>query len=130
MSRADLVIAAVVLASILLLFLEVERNRSQFSSPEAIRKGEELLISNLTPAQRRDFEKSGYFDVVGSSTRTNYRIRKGRFRNVFEIKTRRKRGLCFAPTGDLVAGDCMLAQKIALENFEDEVLRTANFFDA
>ena len=130
MSRADLIAAAFILASILLLFLEVERHRLYFPSPEAVRKGEELLILNLTPAQRQDFEKFGYFNVVGSATGTTYRIRKGCFRNVFEINTRQERGLCFAPTGDLVTGDCMLTQKIALENYEEDVLRTANFFNA
>jgi hypothetical protein len=34
-------------------------------------------------------------------------------------------GKCFLPEGDLVAGDCMLAQKIALENRESAVLKVA-----
>jgi hypothetical protein len=33
---------------------------------------------------------------------------------------------CFAPHGDLVVGDVMLAQKIALETMELEALRKAN----
>jgi hypothetical protein len=36
---------------------------------------------------------------------------------------------CFAPEGpegELAAGDCMLAQKIALETFETKVLAIAN----
>jgi hypothetical protein len=34
-------------------------------------------------------------------------------------------GKCFLPEGGLVAGDCMLAQKIALENCEAAALRVA-----
>jgi hypothetical protein len=33
---------------------------------------------------------------------------------------------CFVPEGNLAAGDCMLAQKIALETFETKVLAIAN----
>jgi hypothetical protein len=33
---------------------------------------------------------------------------------------------CFAPEGELAAGDCMLAQKIALEMFETKVLAIGN----
>jgi hypothetical protein len=33
---------------------------------------------------------------------------------------------CFLPEGNLVAGDCMLAQKIALETFESRALAIAN----
>jgi hypothetical protein len=35
-------------------------------------------------------------------------------------------GWCFVPEGELAAGDCMLAQKIALETFETKVLAIAN----
>lgn len=35
-------------------------------------------------------------------------------------------GLCFLPVGGLVEGDCMLAQKNALELFEEEALKVAN----
>jgi hypothetical protein len=33
---------------------------------------------------------------------------------------------CFVPQGELAAGDCMLAQKIALETFETKVLAIAH----
>jgi hypothetical protein len=33
---------------------------------------------------------------------------------------------CFVPEGNLAAGDCMLAQKIAQETFETKVLAIAN----
>jgi hypothetical protein len=33
---------------------------------------------------------------------------------------------CFAPKGDLATGDVLLAQKIALETVEREILKIAN----
>ncbi len=41
---------------------------------------------------------------------------------------RPKAGWCFAPAGYLVAGDIMLAQKIALETDESGALAVANAF--
>ncbi len=45
-----------------------------------------------------------------------------------DAKGRRAAGWCFLPQGGLVAGDCMLAQKTALELFESEALKIANRF--
>jgi hypothetical protein len=39
-------------------------------------------------------------------------------------------GLCFSPEGLDLAGDIMLGQKIALENYEPEALEIANTFTA
>jgi hypothetical protein len=51
----------------------------------------------------------------------------GTVQNVVQIDRSGKPelGRCFMPEGNLVAGDCMLAQKIAIENCEEEVLRTS-----
>ena len=69
----------------------------------------------------------GYFDVIGSDTHRRYRIFKGRLGNVKELSENDLPdiGRCFFPEGGLVAGDCMLAQKIALENCESVALRVA-----
>lgn len=108
-----------VLASLSLgLFLFWVRTRRAES------KGLTLLLSNLTDEQRRHFQSFGYFDVTGSITGKRYRIYHGKSRNVVELG-RARPGRCFAPQGDLVAADCMLAQKIAIENYEDEVLSKA-----
>jgi hypothetical protein len=50
--------------------------------------------------------------------------------NVHEIDAagRPKIGWCFVPAGYLVAGDIMLAQKIALETNEFRALAVANSF--
>jgi hypothetical protein len=56
-----------------------------------------------------------------------YRIAFGTVQNVVQIDRsgEPELGRCFMPEGNLVAGDCMLAQKIAIENCEEEVLRTS-----
>jgi hypothetical protein len=86
-----------------------------------------LLIDNLTAKQSQQYDKFGYFDVVGSKTGKRYRICHGTSRNVNELlqHNRLGPGRCFMPRGNLVAGDCMLAQKIALENCEEEALKMA-----
>jgi hypothetical protein len=89
-------------------------------------RGLRLLVENLTEEQRRQYQTCGYFDARGSVTGRRYRINHGVSRNVIELGTDQARsGRCFAPQGQLVAGDCMLAQKIAIENYEDEVLNKA-----
>jgi hypothetical protein len=94
---------------------------------QAERKGMELLLRNLSTRQVEQYKSFGYFDVVGSDSGRRYRIFHGRFGNVREVgpNDRLNIGKCFLPDGDLVAGDCMLAQKITLENRESEALRVA-----
>jgi hypothetical protein len=97
---------------------ELYRSFASEKSPEA--KGRALLRQLLTPAQRRQFEEQGYFDVVGCVTRRRYRVQYGFVANVqeFDFEGQSGRILCFAPEGYLVPGDVMLAQKIALETDE------------
>ena len=90
-------------------------------------RGLRLMRDWLSPRQREQFDKSGYFDVVGASGR-KYRIHSVVPPNVYEIDDagRRKICLCFAPVGPLAKGDVMLAQKIALETDEQGALAAAN----
>nr|WP_271497733.1 hypothetical protein [Bradyrhizobium sp. CCBAU 11357] len=89
-----------------------------------------LLRSWLSPQQRVEFDRKGYFDVVGGDTGKRYRIRRGTSGNVNEIDEYGRRGMgwCFVPIGGLVEGDVMLAQKIALETDEARALSVANPF--
>jgi hypothetical protein len=82
----------------------------------------------LSPNQRAEFDHSGCFEVVGCDSGKRYRIYRGKALNVFEVDDagRLKVGLCFIPFGGLVAGDVMLAQKIALETNEKGALAVAN----
>ena len=87
-----------------------------------------LLKEWLSPKQRACYERFRYFDVVGSDTGTRYRIHHGTQTNIEELG---KAGhqvckWCFVPDGDLVAGDVMLAQKIALETNERGALSVAH----
>ena len=107
---------------------------SEIGTPEARERGVQLLKENLTPAQREQYEAHRHFDVKGSKSKKTYRIKHGRQMNIEELDAsgKRVRGLCFLPSsgvaGPLVAGDCMLAQKIALETDETETLKIANKF--
>jgi hypothetical protein len=101
---------------------------SQENTSEA--RGLRLLRNWLSPKQREDFDRSGYFDVVGCDSRTRYRIRFGSAMNVHELDEigNFRMGWCFVPDGSLVAGDVMLAQKIALETSEYAALSVAKRF--
>ena len=96
----------------------------------AYQRGLELLKANLTADQLNDFLTYRCFDVVGASSGTTYRIRLAGAMNVEEVDQRGRctRRLCFLPEGQLVDGDVMLAQKVALEAFEAEALAIANKF--
>jgi len=82
----------------------------------------------LSAEQREQFDKSGYFDVVGHNSGGRFRIYDQLSPNVYEIDDAgcHKIALCFAPLGGLVRGDVMLAQKIALEADEQNALAVAN----
>ena len=93
-------------------------------------RGLRLLRSWLSPTQLEQFDSLGYFDVVGGTSGKKYRIKFGICANVLELAKddTPKVGWCFVPDGCLVAGDVMLAQKIALEACECAALARANRF--
>jgi hypothetical protein len=99
---------------------------------ENIRKarGITLLREWLSPEQQAQFDAFRYFDAIGCETGKRYRIRHGAAPNVHEIDAggRPVIGWCFVPSGPLVAGDVMLAQKISLETNEGAALAVANRF--
>jgi hypothetical protein len=89
-----------------------------------------LLREWLSPAQREQFARKGYFEVVGSDSGKRYRIHAGASLNVCEIdeRGRLQGGWCFMPIGVLPIGDVMLAQKIMLETCEGQVRAVARRF--
>jgi len=114
----------VILIVAVLLWLTLAVSWASHRTAES--KGLTLLLSNLTAEQRYQYQTFGYFDALGSVTGKLYRIYQGKSRNVIELGSHRVApGRCFMPQGDLVEGDCMLAQKIAIENYEEEVLKKA-----
>jgi hypothetical protein len=94
-------------------------------------RGITLLREWLSPMQREQFDASKSFDVVGCDSGRRYRIHYGRVTNVHEIDDAGQpvTGWCFVPSGHLVTGDVMLAQKIALETNERATLAVANRFN-
>jgi len=87
-----------------------------------------LLKEWLSPKQRACYERFRYFDVLGGDTGTRYRIHHGTQTNIEELSKTGQHVCkwCFVPDGDLVAGDVMLAQKIALETNERGALSVAH----
>ena len=90
----------------------------------------ELLKEWLSPEQSAQYDAKSYFEVTGCHSGKLYRIRHGTAMNIHELDGagRPRVGWCFAPKGHLVAGDVMLAQKIALETDERGALAVANRF--
>jgi hypothetical protein len=97
------------------------------SRREAETRGNQLLMDNLSPEQRAQYVRRGYFEVIGGDTGKRYRIRRGSQLNVEEVdpKGRRVYLFCFMPEGGVPIADTMLAQKIALELFEREAIGIA-----
>src|ERR1700682_529434 len=93
-------------------------------------RGFELLKQWLSPEQFAQYEAKSYFEVTGCHSGKRYRISHGTSMNIHELDGagRPRVGWCFSPKGHLVAGDVMLAQKIALETDERRALAVANRF--
>jgi hypothetical protein len=111
-----------------LIFTILTDQRTRPPSPQAQQKAIALLRQWLSPEQAAQYNSDEHFDVIGSDTGTRYRIREGQMMNIDQLDSAGKRVCqwCFAPEGELASGDCMLAQKIALETFETKVLAIAN----
>ena len=93
-------------------------------------RGLELLKQWLSPEQFAQYDAKSYFEVIGCHSGKRYRINHGTSMNIHESDGAGHPcvGWCFAPKGYLVAGDVMLAQKIALETDERGALAVANKF--
>ena len=111
---------------------KVQALRERLKTIEDLReaRGITLLRQWLSPEQQAQFDASKSFDVVGCDSGRRFRISHGTGTNVYEIDDagRPVMGWCFVPSGHLVAGDVMLAQKIALETNERAALAVANRF--
>jgi len=101
-------------------------------SPSRIReqRGLKLLREWLSQEQLAQYDWHGYFEVIGCHTGKRYRICHGNGANIIELDDAAlpRTGWCFVPRAPLVAGDVMLAQKIALETDERGALAVANNF--
>jgi hypothetical protein len=86
-----------------------------------------LLMENLNVSQREQFREHGCFEVRGGTTGKRYSIRRATSLNVEELNESGATvaSWCFLPDGYLPIEDVMLAQKIALELYEDDALSVA-----
>ena len=93
-------------------------------------RGLKLLREWLSQEQLAQYDAYRYFEVIGCQTGKRYRIYHGNCANVIELDDAAlpRTGWCFLPSDHLVAGDVMLAQKIALETDERGALALANKF--
>ncbi len=93
-------------------------------------RGLTLLREWLSQEQLAQYDAHRYFEVIGCQTGKRYRIYHGIGANVIELDDAAlpRTGWCFVPSDHLVAGDVMLAQKIALETDESGALASANEF--
>ena len=84
----------------------------------------------LSHEQLAQFDANNYFEVIGCHSGKRYRICHGNEANIVELDDRARptTGWCFVPDEHLVAGNVMLAQKIALETDERGALEKANKF--
>lgn len=113
------------------LLTQAKLEEMQQQDAAAQKKGMKLLMDNLNPEQLAEFRRYGYFEAKGSVTGKWYRIAVGKQANVWRLDSRRgnpEQGICFTIHKTRVRGDCMLAQKIAIENFEREIYKVYNPF--
>lgn len=86
-----------------------------------------LLMSMLSEAQRQQYEKDRFFEVIGQHTRRRYRIHHGTHGNVklLDDQGREVVSYCGQPNG-VPTEDAMLAQKLQIEYDENEYVRLSN----
>lgn len=111
---------------------KVQALRERYKAFEDAREGRgiTLLREWLSPEQQAQFDASKSFDVIGCDSGKRYRILYGTATNIQELDDAGHpvMGWCFIPSGQLVAGDVVLAQKIALETNERAALAVAKQF--
>ena len=97
---------------------------------ESDARGFALLKAWLSPHQLAQYEARQAFRSHRLPQRKANRLRHGTAMNVYELDPagRPVAGWCFVPKENLVAGDVMLAQKIALETDEWTALAVAKSF--
>jgi hypothetical protein len=109
-----------------------QQDRVLTAAPKpAIDRARDLLLENLTPTQRAQFERHGFFVIEGGKSRTKYRIRSdlALVANI-EVLAENERvvyRVCAHGRPDIMPlFDHLLAQKLSLENDEETFLKIAN----
>jgi hypothetical protein len=122
----DLCLALTTGAVIVIAIMAGDRRRGTPSQAEE--RALTLLRLWLSPEQAQQHDSQKHFDVIGSDSGTRYRIRHGYMMNIEQLDSAGNKvcAWCLLPVGNLASGDCMLAQKIALETSESKALAIAN----
>ena len=107
-------------------YIPAERYETVDTS-QADRKARDLLVRKLSPEQWDEYEKQGYFTVIGSDTKAKYRIKFFMSHNVFKLNKDgdEVQSLCAGPT-NVPLGDYLLAQKMWIEMNEKHFVKKAN----
>jgi len=103
----------------------IQKARAQAREAAKIR-AEELLLITLTPEQREQYAKHGYFETEVNDRR--FRIRGHSYSgNVEELRAGKIiASYCCHLTGDQPVADHLIAQKLMIESRLEEFLRLAN----
>lgn len=93
----------------------------------ALDRSRELLLSHLTPEQRKTFEKNQWFVVEGGKTKVKYRINTNTYAgNIHVLAAGRVTHRLCVHCEDVPLHDHHLAQKLWLEHDEERILKIAN----
>lgn len=89
-------------------------------------RAEGLLRNALSPFQRKELDRRGYFHVCVGTRR--FRITRGRSGNVLEVDVRSRvlRSFCAHPIEEVPDADTMLSQKLLLDHQPEDFFRIAN----
>ena len=110
---------------------QAERNLEAVRRAEerrvAAARAEELLREHLSGDQVEELNTLNRFTVISKDGKREYQIRRDRVQNVDLIGPdgRRLRNYCAHPASAIPDQDTMLAQKLMIENQEEEFLRIA-----
>lgn len=101
------------------------------SRARAIDRAELLLTESLSPLQREELIRCGYFTVATALRDGHpriYQLSRGRVGNIVEVNAQGQpvSRWCVHPRLDVPDADTLLAQKLWLENRPDELLAIAN----
>lgn len=111
------------------LALERERRRLEAQQKEdaAIEKARQLLLEQLDEPNRERLHRERQIHVWSKSGKT-FKIKCGRQHNIFELDSQGKeiREYCIHIRDAVPNFDNMLAQKLMIENREDDFLKIAN----
>jgi hypothetical protein len=101
----------------------LQRDVDQIEAARAAQKAKELLYAHLTPEQRSQYERGGFFRMNGQTN--EYQIERG---GRTYVKLNDKwRYLCIASTdGTMPTDDQTLATKLYIEGNEKDFLQIAN----